>query len=77
MREEIVERTSDNTALRIFTTTIPTEIRLFTLMHDPQYRDAIAWQNVAYNQPPHLSFLLGAGPTPPKPNIVTSPGSVR
>jgi hypothetical protein len=27
-------------------------------MHDPQYRCAIAWQNVAYNQPPHPSFSL-------------------
>ncbi|WP_456151343.1 rhamnogalacturonan lyase family protein, partial [Bacteroides intestinalis] len=23
---------------------------------DRQYRLAIAWQNVAYNQPPHTSF---------------------
>jgi rhamnogalacturonan endolyase len=72
-REEIIERTSDNTALRIYTTTIPTEMRMYTLMHNPQYRDAIAWQNVAYNQPPHLSFLPGGGQTPPKPNIVTTP----
>ena len=28
-------------------------------MHDPQYRMAIAWQNTAYNQPPHPSFALG------------------
>jgi rhamnogalacturonan endolyase len=27
-------------------------------MHDPQYRVAIAWQNTAYNQPPHPSFAL-------------------
>jgi rhamnogalacturonan endolyase len=39
-------------------------------MHDPQYRVAIAWQNSAYNQPPHPSFYLGDGmKTPPKPNI--------
>ena len=30
-------------------------------MHDRQYREAIAWQNVAYNQPPHPSFFLGDG----------------
>ena len=47
-------------------------MRIYTLMHDPQYRDAIAWQNVAYNQPPHASFLLGSGKAPPKPNIVTA-----
>jgi hypothetical protein len=28
-------------------------------MHDRQYRLAIAWQNVAYNQPPHPSFFVG------------------
>jgi hypothetical protein len=25
------------------------------------YRLGIAWQNVAYNQPPHVSFYLGEG----------------
>ena len=70
-REEVVLRTSDNKALRIYSTTIPTEYRRFTLMHDPQYRAAIAWQNTAYNQPPHVSVNmqdLAKGP-PPKPNI--------
>jgi rhamnogalacturonan endolyase len=77
-REELMERTTDNTELRIFTTTIPTEHRIYTLMHDPQYRAAIAWQNVAYNQPPHPSFFLGAGMKPaPQPNIVTGTGSIR
>lgn len=57
-REEIVLNSGPN-ELRIYTTTIPTNHRLYTLMHDPQYRLSIAWQNVAYNQPPHLSFYLG------------------
>jgi rhamnogalacturonan endolyase len=40
------------------------------LMHDPQYRLAIAWQNVAYNQPPHPGFFLGEGMKPaPRPDI--------
>ena len=69
-REEVILRTTDNKELRIFSTTIPTEHRLYTLMHDPQYRLAIAWQNVAYNQPPHPGFFLGAGMKPaPRPNI--------
>jgi rhamnogalacturonan endolyase len=39
-------------------------------MHDPQYRTAIAWQNGAYNQPPHPGFYLGEGMNaPPVPNI--------
>jgi rhamnogalacturonan endolyase len=69
-REEVILRTTDNQELRIFSTTIPTEHRLYTLMHDPQYRLAIAWQNVAYNQPPHPGFFLGAGMKPaPRPHI--------
>lgn len=63
-REEVVFRTVDGKALRIYTTTIPTEHRLATLMHDPQYRVAIAWQNVGYNQPPHPGFFLGDGMKP-------------
>ncbi len=60
-REEVMWRTADNKELRIYTTTIPTQYRFNTLMHDPQYRVAIAWQNVSYNQPPHPGFYLGAG----------------
>jgi rhamnogalacturonan endolyase len=71
-REELIARTADNKELRIYTTTIPTEHRLVTLMHDPQYRLSIAWQNVAYNQPPHPGFYLGVGmQQPPRPSIVT------
>ena len=69
-REEVIWRTSDNTALRIYTTTIETEHRLYTLMHDSQYRTSIAWQNTAYNQPPHTSFFLGSNmQAPPVPDI--------
>jgi rhamnogalacturonan endolyase len=59
-REEIIARTRDNKELRIFTTTIPTNHRFRTLMHDPVYRLGIVWQNVAYNQPAHTGFYLGA-----------------
>jgi rhamnogalacturonan endolyase len=70
-REEAIYATRDGKELRIFTTTIPAKNRLYTFMHDPQYRVSIAWQNVAYNQPPHTSFYMGDGmKTPPKPNIV-------
>jgi rhamnogalacturonan endolyase len=66
-REEVVWRTEDNRALRIYATPYPTQRRLVTLMHDPQYRLSIAWQNTAYNQPPHTSFHLGEGMKPPVP----------
>ncbi|MBX3435397.1 MAG: rhamnogalacturonan lyase [Pirellulales bacterium] len=69
-REEVIWRRGDNTALMIFTTVIPSTTRLTTLMHDTQYRTAIAWQNSGYNQPPHPSFFLGTGMAPPPtPNI--------
>ncbi len=46
--------------LRVMTSVLPTTYRLTTLMHDCQYRLAIAWQNVAYNQPPHTSYYIGS-----------------
>jgi hypothetical protein len=71
-REEVVWRTSDNTALRIYSTPHDTDRRITTLLHDPQYRTALAWQNTAYNQPPHPSFFIGNGmPTAPRPTVVT------
>lgn len=73
-REEVIYRTSDNKYLRIYTTTSTTSRRLYTLMHDPVYRLGVAWQNVAYNQPPHTGFFLGNGMgTPPTPNIYLVP----
>jgi rhamnogalacturonan endolyase len=69
-REEVIYRTADNQELRIFSTPIPTERRLVTFMHDPQYRLSIAWQNVGYNQPPHPSFFVGEGmKDPPEQKI--------
>ncbi len=74
-REEIIARTRDGKELRIFTTTIPTEHRIYTLAHDPIYRLGVAWQNVSYNQPAHTGFYLGHGMKlpAPRPNIVTTP----
>jgi rhamnogalacturonan endolyase len=73
-REEVIFRTSDSSALRIYTTTTSTSSRIYTLMHDPQYRVSIAWQNVAYNQPPHVGFYLGESmSSAPTPNIYLAP----
>lgn len=75
-REEVIFRKSDNTGLRIYTTNIRSTQKLYTLMHDTQYRVAIAWQNSGYNQPPHPSFYLGTGmAAQTKPNVVTTAGS--
>jgi hypothetical protein len=39
---------------------------------------SVAWQNVAYNQPPHTSFYLGEGMAkPPRPVITTSAKKAR
>jgi rhamnogalacturonan endolyase len=63
-REELIVRTTDSRALRIYLTPYPTEVRLPALMQDPVYRLGVAWQNVAYNQPPHTSYFLGTGMAP-------------
>lgn len=63
-REEVIWRTADGKYLRIFTTTIPTDRRHYTLMNDPTYRLGVAWQNVAYNQPAHPGFYVGEGMVP-------------
>jgi rhamnogalacturonan endolyase len=69
-REELLITAPDGRSLRLYTTTVPTKHRLYTLMHDPQYRLAIAWQNVVYNKPPHPGFFLGEGMAPPpRPDI--------
>jgi rhamnogalacturonan endolyase len=71
-REEVIWRAEDNKSLRIYATPYVTQRRLVTLMHDPQYRVSIAWQNTAYNQPPHTSFYLGEGmKAPPRSDIRT------
>ncbi|QEC71886.1 rhamnogalacturonan lyase [Arachidicoccus ginsenosidivorans] len=78
-REEVIYRTEDNKELRIFSTTIPSKYRIYTLMHNPQYRLSVAWQNVGYNQPPYTDFYLGEGmqrPEAPKIKIL-KPSNVR
>ncbi|MCM1356670.1 MAG: LamG domain-containing protein [Staphylococcus sp.] len=58
-REEVILHDGTTQSdLLIFTTTMPTDYKVPTLMQDRQYRVAVAWQNVAYNQPPHLSYNL-------------------
>lgn len=65
-REELIARSEDGMELRIFSTTIPTTHSIYTLMHNPHYRLSIAWQNVAYNQPPHTDYYLGHDMEKPK-----------
>ncbi|QES88798.1 rhamnogalacturonan lyase family protein [Rhizosphaericola mali] len=69
-REEVIYRTKDNKHLRIFSSAIPTDRRLYSLMHNPKYRLSIVWQNVGYNQPAYVDYYLGDKMSnPPNPNI--------
>ena len=61
-REELVLWSkTDSSKLVVFSTTTSASNRMYTLMHDPVYRLAVAWQNAAYNQPPHLGIYIGDG----------------
>ena len=57
-REEIVARTESGD-MRIYTTTIPTQHRMASLLTDKQYRNAMQTQMNGYNQPPHVSYFVG------------------
>ncbi|WP_104117305.1 rhamnogalacturonan lyase [Arthrobacter sp. B1805] len=59
-REELLVRTADSSAIRIFMSTEVTDRKLYTLMHDPQYRAETARQNTAYNQPAYTGFYLAS-----------------
>ena len=58
-REEVLLRTEDNTALRLYISPIVTDYRFHTFLEDPVYRISIATQNVAYNQPTQPGFYFG------------------
>lgn len=68
-REEVVFRRSDNRALLVFSTWIPTERKNPTLMHDPVYRMNVVVQNIGYNQPAHVGYFFADGY--PDPDITT------
>ena len=57
-REELIVRNMTNDALNIYSSATATDYRVPTLMHDHTYRMGVCWQNVAYNQPPHLGYYL-------------------
>lgn len=61
-REEIITRTSgDSNVVRVYTTTIQTDYVVPCLLENLAYREGVAWQNVGYNQPANLSYLLSEG----------------
>jgi hypothetical protein len=88
-REELLVRTTDSSALRIFTSTEVTTHKLTTLMHDAQYRADVARQQTAYNQPSYTGYYLAsdmdfanvpvltAGVTPGEPTFKDRPGTAH
>lgn len=58
-REELVVRSEkDPTTMYIVSTPVESKLRVYTLMHDATYRTAVASENTAYNQPPHVGYYL-------------------
>ena len=57
-REEFILRTANN-RIRIYTTTIQTPWRNYSLWYDHQYRNGMVWEMCGYNQPPHVSYFIG------------------
>ena len=86
-REELLVRTADSSALRIYTSTEVTGHKLTTLMHDVQYRAEVARQNTTYNQPSYTGYYLASDmdfanvplqtsvDAPKTPTFVDLPGS--
>ncbi|MEV6714604.1 hypothetical protein AB0M48_21515 [Lentzea sp. NPDC051208] len=71
-REEAVYTNAGYNELIIFTTNHPTSTRLYTLAHNPAYRNAMTLKG--YMQSHHVDYFLGSGMSrPPRPNI-THPG---
>ncbi|KEY73024.1 hypothetical protein S7711_04686 [Stachybotrys chartarum IBT 7711] len=67
-REEVITTNKDFSELIIFTTDIPTDIRLYTLAHNPAYRNSMTFKG--YPQSHHVDYYIGDGMgTPPRPNI--------
>ncbi|MET8981902.1 hypothetical protein ABZX85_40540 [Streptomyces sp. NPDC004539] len=71
-REEAVYTNAAYDELIVFTTNQPTTTRLYTLAHNPAYRNAMTFKG--YMQSHHVDYFLGAGMSaPPRPNIVYAP----
>ncbi|KAJ4287215.1 hypothetical protein N0V90_012613 [Kalmusia sp. IMI 367209] len=67
-REEAITVNENYSELIIFTTNTASDIRLYTLAHNPAYRNDMSLKG--YHQSHHVDYFLGAGmKTPPKPDI--------
>ena len=62
-REEALLEASDHSELRIYTTTYETTTRLYTLVHNPAYRNCLTVHG--YKQSHLVDYFLGHGMAPP------------
>lgn len=77
-REELVLETQNHSELRIYTTTLLTTHRLYTLMHNPYYRVDVTHKG--YTVTTYTDYYLGEGMNPPPQpyiQLVSSPRSKR
>ncbi|KRD43928.1 hypothetical protein ASE38_06995 [Cellulomonas sp. Root930] len=77
-REELLVRTEDSSAIRLFTNTGLSHTKMYTLMHDPQYRVEVARQQTTYNQPSYVGFYLASDTDYTKVPVASfyAPGSI-
>ncbi|MEV5902445.1 hypothetical protein [Streptomyces sp. NPDC052127] len=69
-REEILAETADHTALRLYTSTVPTGTRVYTLAQNPPYR--LGWTVRGYLQSTYTDYYLGTETRRvPEPHLTT------
>lgn len=69
-REEILAETADHTALRLYTSTVPTGTRVYTLAQNPAYR--LGWTVRGYLQSTYTDYYLGTETRRvPEPHLTT------
>ena len=67
-REEAVVESTDQTELRIYSTNYPSDYRIYTMLHNPAYRNALTAKG--YLQSHHVDYFLGYDmAAPPRPHI--------
>ncbi|MCS3800966.1 T9SS type A sorting domain-containing protein [Niastella sp. OAS944] len=75
-REEVILTSADYSKLVVFTTNVPTNTRLYTLAHNPAYRNCMTIKG--YMQSHLTDYYLGNGmATPPTPNITYTGSAAR
>lgn len=71
-REEALVEAPDHGSLRIYSTPYETDVRLYTLVHNPQYRNSLTVHG--YKQSHHVDYFMGFSmQSPPAPAIRPAP----